>query len=318
MAAALTAEPPAEFARLVFLGDVYAGSRQRAPAIDPMLVAALQSADLVVANCAGPVVRRPHLPVRSWLKQRRHMDAGALLGVISAMGVETERLALSVANSHALDQSVAGFEETVDTLKALQVRVIGAAQRGLVQTVRAGSLHVGLLAFAEPERHARRLRRHVVTAGDLAASHWLTGEDRQPDLVCAFPHWDRWKARRPGLRALDRAGRLAERGISLVAGHHPSRLQPLERVGNAYVAYGLGVFHGRGAARSLADRVGAMLVVDVSTARRERGRIAAYELFPFVRLAEASRDRIVPLEYAPPELRSQAEATFAHLASVRC
>lgn len=127
MAAALTKQPPADFVRLIFLGDISAANDREAPVLDPAIVGALQSADLVVANCDSPIVRRPYLPMRSWLGQRRHMNAGTLLGVISAMGIETDRLVLSVANDSVLDQSIAGFEETLDTLRSLQIRVIGGA-----------------------------------------------------------------------------------------------------------------------------------------------------------------------------------------------
>lgn len=312
MAATLTGEAPADFVRLVFLGDLCAGGG-RAPEIDPSIVEALRSADLVIANCDAPVVRRPHLRLRSWLGQRRHMDAGALLGLVAAMGVEPQRLFLSVANDCALDQSVAGFEETLETLDALNIGVVGAVSRGIVQRIAIGCVTVGLVAFSDWRRGPRgRFRRRVITSDILPDNDWLAPYDAQPDVVCAFPHWGRRDTIRPGARTRERALGLAHKGVRLVAGHHQRMVQPVERIGDSHVAYGLGVFHGPPVPAGLARRLGAMLVVDIHADAR-RGEIAAYEMFPFLRSAEGGCGRIAALESLPPEARERAEACLAHV-----
>jgi poly-gamma-glutamate synthesis protein (capsule biosynthesis protein) len=317
MAAALMKQPPADFVRLIFLGDISAANDREAPVLDPAIVGALQSADLVIANCDSPIVRRPYLPMRSWLGQRRHMNAGALLGVISAMAIETDRLVLSVANDSVLDQSIAGFEETLDTLRSLQIRTIGARRRGLIHDFSVGALTIGLVAFSEWRRGPRRrFRKRVLLTDDLPETEWLAETQQRPDILCAFPHWDRRRAEYPSVRTQKRAGRLVEQGVGLVAGHHMQRVQPVERVGATYIAYGLGTFHGGAATADLKQRIGAMFVVDISTVSWERGQIAAYELFPFVRLAERSRERIVPLDGLPQKQRRDVEAAIGHL-SVR-
>ena len=314
MAAALMKTPPAEFVRLVFLGDLSAVNRRGAPILHPAITGILQSADLVIANCDSPVVRRPRVPVRSWLGQRRHMDAGALLGVIAAMGIEPERLVLSVANDNALDQEAGGFEETLETLASLQIRVAGAARRGLIQRFAAGSLSVGLVAFSEWRSGSRRrFRKRILMTEDLPETAWRGEEGRGPDILCAFPHWGRHDTLHAGPRTQNRATRLATQGVQIVAGHHQGRLQPLERVGDALVAYGLGIFHGPVQRRDVAQSVGAMLVADVSTVSWERGKLAAYEMFPFARLAEGNHERIVPIDALPESLRQEAAATYAHL-----
>ncbi len=309
MAAALMNQPPADFVRLVFLGDIAAENGRDAPLLHPAISGALQSADLVVANCDSPVVRKPHLPVRSWFGRRRHMNAGALLGVISAMGIETDRLVLSVANDSMLDQSVSGFEETLETLKSLQVRVIGNRRQGFIHDIAVGRLSVGLIAFSEWRRGSRRqFRRRVTLTEDLPANDWLAAGAESPDILCAFPHWDRRDADRPGIRTAQRAGVLAAKGVGLIAGHHQRRVQPVERIGSTYVAYGLGTFHGDASARDLRRRLGAMFIVDISTAGRECGRIAAYELLPFVRVRDRHRERIMPFDALPAQTRREAEA----------
>lgn len=313
MAAVLTDAGPGDFVRLVFLGDLCAGG-DRAPEIDPTIVGALRSADLVIANCDAPVVRRPHLRLRSWLGQRRHMDAGALLGLIAAMGIEPQRLFLSVANDCALDQSVAGFEETLETLDALHVGVVGAVSRGIVQRIAIGGLTVGVVAFSDWRRGPRgRFRRRVVTSDILPGNDWFAAHEERPDVVCAFPHWGRRHTTRPGARTRDWARGLAEKGVDLVAGHHQRMVQPVERIGGSHVAYGLGVFHGPACSGAPARRVGAMLVVDVHADAR-RGAVAAYELFPFLRFVRDGRERIAAFDSLAPAMRREAEASLAHVA----
>lgn len=314
MAAALLQPPPPDFVRLIFLGDLSSANHRAAPVIDPAIVSIFQSADLVIANCDSPVVRRPYLPVRSWLRQRRHMTAGTLLGVISAMGIDTERLILSVANDYMLDQSVAGFEETLDTLDRLHVGVIGAAKRGLVQSVAVGAIDIGLVAFSEWRNGPRRrFRKRVMMMEDVPDTDWFASNAERPDLLCVFPHWGRENTAEPGTRTRHRAASLARKGAGLIAGHHQRRVQPVERVGKAHVAYGLGVFHGPSTRGSIASRVGGMLVVDVDTTLWQRGALVAYELFPFVRLRGRNHERIVPIDMLEPGSRRKAEGALSHL-----
>lgn len=150
---------------------------------------------------------------------------------------------------------------------------------------------------------------------DLPETDWLAETEQRPDILCAFPHWDRRRAEYPSVRTQTRAGRLVERGVGLVAGHHMQRVQPVERVGATYVAYGLGMFHGGAPSADLRHRIGAMFVVDISTVSWERGQIAAYELFPFVRLAERNRERIAPLDALPHKQRRDVDAMIGHLSS---
>ncbi|TIU44539.1 MAG: metallophosphatase, partial [Mesorhizobium sp.] len=93
--------------------------------------------------------------------------------------------------------------------------------------------------------------------------------------------WD-WEFRhfpRAGTRALAR--RLAGHGVGLIAGHHAHVVQPVQRIGEAIVAYGLGDFLGTAFARQpWPGRIGGIFIVDVSAEAQTRGRVAAYRLLP--------------------------------------
>jgi poly-gamma-glutamate synthesis protein (capsule biosynthesis protein) len=309
-AAAFLEQPPLEFVRLVFLGDIAAGRGRAAPVLDPAIAGIVQSADLVIANCDTPIVQRPYRPVRSWLGYHRYMDAGTLLGIIAALGVETERLVLSLANDRVFDQSRSGFAETVATLASLQVRTLGRAGQQCMQTVKVGSLTIGFVAFSQDRPRAARAASIYATTG-MPDAAWFATHGEKPDIICATPHWGSKASRQPADLQTATAEFLARQGVRLAVGHRGRRLMPIEQVAGCCVAYGIGRFHTADASRRSIDRIGGLLVVDISTVPWEHGQVAAYEMVPFMRMAERHRDRIVPLEALPASVRELAEAEIA-------
>ncbi|GLQ79798.1 metallophosphatase [Mesorhizobium huakuii] len=302
MAARLIEPPPMRKVRLAFIGDISAVANSSAPVCDPAIKALLGTADLVIGNCESPVVDRPSAVLGTRLGTHHAMSARFLAEALAAVGIGHEKLVLSLANNHLLDQGVAGFDETVAALRRLGIRSIGLAADGPVQSVKLGPLNVGLAAFtlwrnADEDLFAGR----VSMASDA---------ERRPrvDLLCAVPHWD-WEFRhfpRAGTKALAR--RLAGQGVGLIAGHHAHVLQPVERIGDAIVAYGLGDFLGTALARQpWPGRIGGIFVVDVSADEGSRGAIAAYRMYPFVRLRSGDHERLVPVEGLDGAMRGKVE-----------
>ena len=294
-AARLMSTAPKRSVRLVFLGDISAVANREAPEIDPALTSVLASADLVVGNCESPVVTRRRAPLRTRIGTRHAMEAGFLLGLLAAMDIDSDRLVLSLANNHALDQGPDGFAETRDALGGLGIRTIGTTDHTPVTTLSVEGVAIGLVGFTDwRNADAREFSRRVVMTGRLARDGWKSVCGARADLICAVPHWD-WEFchfPRSGTRAL--AHRLAAQGVGLIAGHHAHVVQPVERVGDAVVAYGLGDFLGTAfLGQTWPGRIGAMLVADVSADRGTLGRIAAYEMVPFVRLRRRGGERLV-------------------------
>ncbi|MBN9273993.1 MAG: CapA family protein, partial [Mesorhizobium sp.] len=113
-----------------------------------------------------------------------------------------------------------------------------------------------------------------------------------------------------GTRALAR--RLAGAGFGLLAGHHAHVLQPVERIGDTLVAYGLGDFLGTAFARQpWPGRIGGILVADVSTDPGTRGRIASYRLHPFMRLRAGDHERLVAVDGLAGAQRRRVEDRLA-------
>ena len=300
------ADLPRETVRLVFLGDISAVANRAPPDIDAALRDIIGSADLLVANCESPVMKRPGFPVATRLGIRHAMTPEFLDGVIKAVGVDPAKLVLSLANNHILDQGVAGFDETVSALAARGIRTVGTKADGPVRRVKAGKLTVGLLAFTQwRNASAAEFSGRATMLRDIAG--WAGRGDPAVDLLCAVPHWD-FEFRhfpQPETRALAR--KLVESGAGLIVGHHAHVVQPAERLGGALVAYGLGDFLGTALARQpWPGRIGVVLAVDISVDPDTRGKIAAYRLHPFLRIRQQGNERLVPIDAAGGEIARKA------------
>ncbi|MER8636722.1 CapA family protein [Mesorhizobium sp. M1365] len=293
-AAALLEPLPARTVRLAFVGDISAVANRRAPDCDPAIAALLASADLVVGNCESPVVERPSAVWGTRLGTHHAMSERFLAEALSAAGISREKLVLSLANNHVLDQGIAGFDETVAALEQLGIRTIGSAAP--VERFAVGSLTIGLAAFTLwRNTDEAQLAGRVSMQAD--PTQWPHAAASGVDLLCAVPHWD-WEFRHfPRAKTRAMARLLAEHGVGLIAGHHAHVVQPIERIGKTLVAYGLGDFIGTAFARQpWPGRIGAILVVDISDDPGTRGAIAAYRLHAFMRLRAGDHERLMPVE----------------------
>lgn len=305
---------PQHSVRLVFVGDITAIANREAPEIDPALTAILSKADLVVGNCESPVVSRSATPLRTRLGVLHAMTPEFVLGVLAAMGVETERMVFSLANNHALDQRPEGLAETRSSLDALGIRTFGTTDRP-VTVASLDGVDVGLVGFTEWRNGPASLYdSRIVMASQLARDGWQRVRDTAADLICAVPHWD-WEFYhfpRETSRALARE--LAALGVGVIAGHHAHVLQAVERIDDTVVAYGLGDFLGTAFPRERwPARISGMLAVEVSADPSTRGRVAAYEMVPFLRVREQRRERLVPVTSLDGTLRTRVGDRLARV-----
>ncbi|MFD1984880.1 CapA family protein [Mesorhizobium newzealandense] len=303
-AATMLDPPPKQAVRLAFIGDISAVANRSAPDCDPAIKALLGAADLVIGNCESPIVDRPSSVLGTKLGTHHAMSERFLSQALAAAGIAREKLVLSLANNHVLDQGVAGFDDTVAALKRLGIRTIGEVAGGPVEAVTVGPLTLGFAAFTLWRNADENLFAGRVSM-ECDAAHWLR---HAVDLLCAVPHWD-WEFRHfPRAETQELARRLAGQGVGLIAGHHTHVVQPVERVDRTIVAYGLGDFLGTALARQpWPGRIGGIFVVDVSADAVTRGAVASYRLHPFVRLRAGDHERLVLVEGLKGRVRSKVE-----------
>ncbi len=301
---------PRSVVRLAFLGDISAVANSEPPEIDPALCEAIAGADLVVANCESPVVARPAFRLATRCGLRHAMTPAFLDRVLEAAGIVPATLVLSLANDHALDQGIAGFDETVVALAERGITVIGTAAGGPVQGVEAGPLTLGFLAFTRWRNAAAPDFAGRVVMSDTTGG-W---RERAPevDLLCAVPHWDLEFRHFPLAETRALAQRLVREGVGLVVGGHPHVVQPVEAVDGALVAYGLGDFLGTVASRMpWPMRLGAMLSVEVSADAESKGQVAAYRVLPFMRERRGRHERLLPIGQSEGGVTEKMKARLA-------
>lgn len=304
VAATMMTPPPTRTVRLAFVGDISSVANRGAPDCDPVIKALLGAADLVIGNCESPIVDRPNAVLGTKLGTHHAMTERFLDEALAVVGIPHDRLVLSLANNHVFDQGVAGFDETVAALKRLGIRTIGLAADAPVP-VKVGPLTLGFAAFTLWRNAGADLfAGRVSMDGDPA--RWP--RDASFDLTCAVPHWD-WEFRHfPRVETRALARRLARQGVGLIAGHHAHVVQPVERIDETIVAYGLGDFLGTAFSRQpWPGRIGGILVVDVSADTGTRGAIASYRLHPFMRLRAGDHERLAPVEALEGRMRGRVE-----------
>jgi poly-gamma-glutamate capsule biosynthesis protein CapA/YwtB (metallophosphatase superfamily) len=313
--AKLLQPPPVKAKRLVFLGDISAVANRKLPEIDQRLSALIASADLVVGNCESPVVERARYRLGTAAGTRHAMTPRFLAETLAAVGVTPGRLLLSLANNHILDQGVAGSEETKSALAGLGVGTIGSGEDPPVRTIELEGLSIGFAAFTEWRNTAA-----ADFAGRVTMLDGLVGNDcaalrySKPDHLCIVAHWDREFRHFPRRWTRALAADFAEAGAALIVGHHAHVLQPTQVIRDTFVAYGLGDFLGTVLPRvPWPLRLGGILVADISVDPKSKGRVAAYEMVPFVRERAGRSERLVPLDAVDGEVGKSLRGRFAEL-----
>ena len=315
----LPAGKPLRTVRLAFVGDISAVASGQPPEIDDEIGALLGSADLVIGNCESPVVEKPLARLGTALGTHHAMTAGFVEALAERMWVSPQQLVFSLANNHALDQGVQGFEETTAALDRLDIRTIGTVARGPVPLIEAGSLTIGFAAFTQwRNAGAGDFAGRVIMLDEAQADDWQGLRNAKADLICAVPHWD-WEFRhRPRVPTRALALELATQGVRLIAGHHAHVIQPVARIGETVCAYGLGDFLGTAWSRQpWTQRIGGILVADIASEGLRRGHFTGFALVPFFRIRSEGRERLLPIHRLDPALRRKVETRLAAVLDTR-
>jgi poly-gamma-glutamate capsule biosynthesis protein CapA/YwtB (metallophosphatase superfamily) len=163
---------------------------------------------------------------------------------------------LNVANNHALDFGVSGFEDTLARLDERQIGHVGggtnydAAHAPLI--VEVNGLRIAFLGYVLPFWSLTHFRtgmwaahadtpglamgKPAVVAADVAAARV------QADIVIVTFHGGAEYHHRPTRQARMFAKAAIDAGATLVVGHHPHVLQGYRAAGGSLIAYSMGNF----------------------------------------------------------------------------
>jgi hypothetical protein len=315
LAARLLTGPPSTTVKVLLAGDLMRTPGNEVPAVEGSLRDLLAVADLVVANCEGPVSPEPSSP---WELIRERLCPGYLTELLASLGVTPARCVLSVANNHSGDRGRAGLEGSVDRLSSLGVTVAGLTAAPMV-TVSVGGLRIGVVGWTDL-MNGRGLAPGGGVARTRQVEHWPWSRIRRAtghDCLLGSPHWGVEFRHFPEPRVQELARSLVAGGFDLLAGHHPHVLQPVELSGRGLIAYSLGNLVGPAFPMSWPMRLGALLEVDLEASGEQRGRVVSYRVHPCVQLQDR-KPRIVPLKHAPEPLRERVAGRLRLLFPERC
>lgn len=158
---------------------------------------------------------------------------------------ETGFRALGVANNHAMQHGVEGFEETVYYLEAAGIACFGVCgndgwtARPVVVGLPNGE-SLGILGYCwRPRQYGNGSPPFAEGTPDdaLRDIHRLRGT---VDRLVLSLHWGEEFLATPSAREVAFARAAIAAGVDILLGHHPHVLRPVERVGEALVAYSLG------------------------------------------------------------------------------
>lgn len=136
---------------------------------------------------------------------------------------------VSFTNNHAYDYGNIGFTDTIDTLNEYGINHF-EYDNYLIKEVNG----IKLGFFAMHDIYGRKYTESLKAINYLksqncdliiASFHWgIEGEDKQSDFQVNLGHY------------------LVDNGVDLVIGHHPHRIQGIEKYKGKYIVYSLGNF----------------------------------------------------------------------------
>ena len=155
--------------------------------------------------------------------------------------------AMSVANNHATQHGISAFESTVECLEAAGIRCVGLRGKDewcaepVVQTTRNG-LRVGLLGYSWRPRQYDTGQPPYAEGDVEAVVRDVVRLRLSTDAVVVSLHWGEEFLNLPSVGEVAAGRRIIDAGASVIVGHHPHVVRPVERYGGGIICYSLGNF----------------------------------------------------------------------------
>jgi hypothetical protein len=209
---------------------------------DPMFAdisPVITAADLGICHMEAPM--GPGSP-RDFPRFRAPTDLAA---AVKAAGYD----ACSTSSNHALDQGEKGVYDNLDALDAAGLRHTGtfrsAAERVRPTIYQVNGVKVGHLSYAmhfnglKPPAGKEWLANRIDVAAIRAAAAATRKAGAQ--IIVLSAHWGKEHVHEPSGEQLYWARQLIrDPNIDLIIGHHAHVVQPFEKVGDKWIAYGVG------------------------------------------------------------------------------
>jgi poly-gamma-glutamate synthesis protein (capsule biosynthesis protein) len=200
---------------------------------------AVEAADLAICHMEAPMGPGP---VQDFPRFNAPID---LAPAVKAAGYDT----CSTSSNHALDQGEKGVYDNIKALEAAGLRHTGtfrsAAERAKPTIYTVKGVKIGHLSWAmhfnglEPPAGKAWIANRIDVPAIRAAAAATRRAGAQ--IIVLSAHWGTEKVHKPDGEQLFWAKQLiADPNIDLIIGHHAHVVQPFEKVGQKWIAYGVG------------------------------------------------------------------------------
>ncbi len=155
----------------------------------------------------------------------------------------------STASNHSIDKGERGVVRTLDALDAAHIAHAGtarsAAEHQRLNLLKVNGVVVAHLSYSFGFNGLVRPRGKEYLANQIKAGDVLAEAKRAKragaEVVIVSLHWGTEYQHRPNSQQLSLAKTLlASPDIDLILGHHAHVVQPVQRIGDKWVAYGMG------------------------------------------------------------------------------
>ena len=171
------------------------------------------------------------------------MSVELLHQLFSELGLEKNKLFLSIANNHILDWGKRGLENTINRLDSMGIRVLGLQNRILDPS------HTICLDNQQKIRLASWTQwvNNSFEENNKPFRHEISGieqimkamRSRPDDKFILLPHWDYEYQHFPSSETVMLAHSMPE-NCRLIVGTHSHTIQPLQQIKNFHCLYSIG------------------------------------------------------------------------------
>ncbi len=277
--------------RLVIFGDLFAMDKDTPAFVDPSIRSLFASADLILGNLEAPVtINGGKLDLNANMFLNFHADVAYLDSVLAQFCMDPAKTVLTIANNHAGDNN--HFKDTVasqaylksqSTPKPTLVGIHDTASAPEIEVKNVGGLKVGIAAWTHLQNNAAQYadgKTWQPSRQVTGASNWQSRKQALGlNLLVGMPHWDcqwHWFPQPYTTRTTDA---LHAQGFDLIAGSHPSVLQPGKLFPGSdrdLAFYSLGHLNAVGSVGINFLAIAVELIVD------QQGNTLEYNVRPFV------------------------------------
>lgn len=152
---------------------------------------------------------------------------------------------VTIANNHILEHGCEGFNSTIDILKNLGFRVVGAREKNNsshIEVTEKDGLKLGFVAYNAIDTKFNKLKLY----SEYQKQNILSDIERMNlmglDYKFVALHWGDEYVHRPSLKQIQDAHDFIDAGADFIIGSHPHVIQPVEKYKNGLICYSLGNF----------------------------------------------------------------------------